>query len=140
LSLGNAFNETIRGAGVDGDLVFLLTTNSGVTLNAEVVYVDTVPMGNLGDYNGDLTVNAADYVVYRNAKSGIGSLPAGSDDTPGVGVDDYVRWKTLYGTVYPAGSGSSIGGSDVPEPTTLVSLVFGLAVAGLARIRRRNVR
>jgi hypothetical protein len=131
-TLGNAFD-----VGGMQDLTFEYGGPSGYLIQGSVTYVMG---GNLGDYNGDNVVNAADYTVYRNCKSGVGgctALPDGTDDTPGsVAFDDYTRWKTLYGTSY--GAGASVGGSNVPEPATLVSLVFGLLVAGISAGRRRK--
>lgn len=69
-----------------------------------------------GDYNGDGTVNAADYTVWRDG---------GSPDSTQAGYD---KWKQNFGN---SGAGGGAGGA-VPEPSTvalaLVALVAGLAV------------
>src|SRR5690606_16971081 len=49
-----------------------------------------------GDYNNDGQVDATDYTVWRNALGTGAELP--NDDTPGVGIDDYERWKERYGS------------------------------------------
>jgi hypothetical protein len=49
-----------------------------------------------GDYNDDLTVNAADYTVWRNNLNTTADLP--NDETPGfVDESDYTVWKTHFG-------------------------------------------
>jgi hypothetical protein len=130
--LGDIFNTS----GMQ-DLVFEMATPGGGFTPGDVVYIN--PPGGLdGDYNGDGTINAADYTVYRNCTSSIGCDPSNmlNDPTPGsVTRADYDYWKLHYGETL--GSGSSISGGDVPEPTTFVSLVFGLLIAGSAFGRRR---
>jgi hypothetical protein len=73
-----------------------------------------------GDYNNNGTVDAADYVVWRNAGP-TDTLP--NDTTPGtVNSADYDLWKSRFG----ANSGSgSLAGSTVPEPGTLFLLGTG---------------
>jgi hypothetical protein len=78
------------------------------------------PPGLAGDYNSDGTVNAADYVVWRNGDS--------PDDTQA----GYNLWRANFGRT--AAGGASLSAS-VPEPSSLVLLVLGL---GLASLRRRS--
>ena len=94
--------------------------------------------GSAGDYNLDGRVDAADYVVYRNRRAGIGGteLPVAADPTPGVGVDDYVRWKNLYGVKYES---PIILVADVPEPAILVSILSAI-VFGSGMIRAAQIR
>jgi hypothetical protein len=134
--LGNAFD-----IGGDEDLVFEYGGPSGFLIQGAVEYEVIPPMD--GDYNEDGQINAADYTVYRNHRSGIVALCGAdldcanmpNDSTPGsVTLADYTFWKGAYGT----GSGASVGGGDVPEPATLVSFVFGLLVAGVSASRRRK--
>lgn len=85
-----------------------------------VEYIGTAP-GLTGDYNGNGIVDAADYVVWR--KTGIN------------GPTGYNTWRTNFGK--PGGSGSVAGiQAAVPEPTTLVLLMF--AAAGWCRWRGRT--
>jgi hypothetical protein len=73
------------------------------------------------DYNGDGTVDAADYVQWRKGES--------PDDTEA----GYDQWKANFGETSPgAGSGA------VPEPTACALLVLGLSAA--AGLRRRRCR
>ena len=72
-----------------------------------------------GDYNGDGTVDAADYVVWRKTDS----TPAG-----------YKIWRSHFGQT--AGSGSVAGpNATVPEPAAPAMLLTGL---GLSMFFRRR--
>ncbi len=74
-----------------------------------------------GDYNDDYVVDAADYTVWRDRLGQTASLP--NDDTPGVGPDDYMRWKSHFGE--SAGDGEAADSNTaVPEPATLMLLIF----------------
>lgn len=66
-----------------------------------------------GDFNGDNSVNAADYTVWRNG--------LGSTYTPA----DYDLWKSHFGEHSP-GAGGISGLSAVPEPATLLLAVLTL--------------
>jgi hypothetical protein len=80
----------------------------------------------IGDFNGDGTVDTADYVVWRK-----------TDGSP-IGYD---TWRAHFGTSLGSGSGSAIPSAEslsaaVPEPTSALLLVIGAAVC---RWRRRRV-
>jgi uncharacterized protein YjbI with pentapeptide repeats len=88
-----------------------------------------------GDYNANGIVDAADYTVWRDRLGS--STPLPNDDTPGVGPDDYTRWKNNFGqTNLGSGSGAASVSATVAEPATLLQLVPVLAVCCLRR--RRN--
>jgi PEP-CTERM motif len=72
----------------------------------------------LGDYNGDGTVDAADYVVWRKDLNRIQA--------------QYDLWRAHFGQM--SGSGT-MAIAAVSEPSTLVMLV--LATAGVCSRRRR---
>ncbi len=100
-------------------------------------YIDNVrvgrfPVGVPGDYNGNGTVDAADYVLWRN-----GGPLQNEVDTPGtVTAADYTEWRARFGN--SSGSGSGLGASNVPEPVTLVGLFLGAVhVLGM---RKRSLR
>jgi hypothetical protein len=91
-----------------------------------------------GDYNGDRTVNAADYTVWRNAVQS-GNLAADGNGDGMVTRLDYDVWKSHYGETL--GGGSAVGASllpVVPEPA-LQSLVLELSII-LAAMRSRRLR
>jgi subtilisin family serine protease len=76
-----------------------------------------------GDFNGDGSVNAADYVLWRNDPASYGGDP-----------DGYNTWRANFGNT--AGSGSSF--AAVPEPAFAALLLLGGAGASLVKIRRRR--
>jgi hypothetical protein len=97
------------------------------------------PPGVAGDYNSDGTVNAADYVVWREHSGQTFQLPnevAGM--TPGmVTAEDYTAWRARFGNASPA-AGAGLGAAAVPEPSTFVSLAAGMA--GLMAVGLRAIR
>jgi hypothetical protein len=82
-----------------------------------------------GDCNGNDTVDAADYVLWR--KGG----PLFNEVTPGtVNAADYTAWRSHFGNTSGSGAGDSTN-AIVPEPATGVMLMFALVVCGLVRRR-----
>jgi hypothetical protein len=80
-----------------------------------------------GDFNQDGTVDAADYVVWRN---GLGTTYTD---------DDYNDWRANFGTSLLAGGGSAIPSAEslsaaVPEPTSLGMIAVVLAVVSLRHV------
>jgi hypothetical protein len=83
-----------------------------------------------GDYNGNGTVDAADYVLWRKGGPLVNEV-----DTPGtVNAADYTAWRARFGN--PSGSG--LGAAAIPEPATFVLLVLGLAALHMNRRRNRD--
>ena len=79
--------------------------------------------GLLGDYNANGTVDAADYVLWRNG----GPLENEVATIGQVTLEDYTEWRARFGTM--AGGGASLGISGaVPEPSCLA---LGLVLATL---------
>ena len=94
------------------DLTFLMemtTLDNGSRYGANFLVADVgLVMGVPGDYNNDMTVNAADYTVWRNNLGAAITLP-NEGATPGmVDADDYEVWKTNFGMMAGAGSGSAL--------------------------------
>jgi hypothetical protein len=93
-----------------------------------------------GDYNGNGTVDAADYVVWRKTlNQSVSPAGSGADGNASgtIDADDYNFWRTRFGTVV---SGSSIGsGAGVPEPTTAAILLGALSIVRM-RLKRTYQR
>lgn len=65
-----------------------------------------------GDYNGDGSVDAADYTTWRDAMGS--GTPLDNDTTPGgVATEDYAVWAENYSAV-------SVASNAVPEPSALL--------------------
>ena len=75
-----------------------------------------------GDYNGDGTVDAADYVVWRK-----------NDGTQ----SGYDNWRANFGLTAGSGSGASANAA-VPEPSTLIVLVVALIGCFIANARQSH--
>ena len=86
-----------------------------------------------GDYNGDGTVGAADYTVWRNSvgQSGAGLAADGNRDGR-VDSADYNFWKTSFGK---AAGTASIGATSIPEPTCAGLLILGQTLFAVWRFR-----
>ena len=86
-----------------------------------------------GDFNGDGTVDAADYVVWSDNRGAAdeSALGGNGDGIGGVGQSDYLLWKNSFGNT--SGSGNS---AAVPEPAAL-SLLLVAALSVLVQYRRR---
>lgn len=92
----------------------------------------TEPVG--GDYNGDGTVDAADYSVWQTAYGDLGSdLPADGNRDGTVNAADYTIWRDAFAPPATA---------NVPEPTAagllLPLLVAWLGPARIGLLRRQR--
>ena len=91
---------------------------AGLAWNTSQLYTSgalslAAAVGLTGDYNSNGSVDAADYVLWRKNPGG---FPANAYDT----------WRSHFGQ--PAGSGAGASANAaVPEPTTLVLLIFAAA-------------
>jgi Dockerin type I domain len=85
-----------------------------------------------GDYNGNGTVDAGDYTIWRDTFGSIDDLRADGDGDRKIDEDDYSIWKSLFGTTYNGGLSSVI---TVPEPTSEGLLILGSAL-GAATVNR----
>ena len=103
--------------------------DDGVTYKDFSVTV-SAPPAVLGDYNNNGTVDAADYVLWRNGGPLLNEV-----DTPGtVNAADYTEWRARFGD---SGSGSGlVAGSAIPEPT---SIGIALAMIGCLIATRRGL-
>jgi hypothetical protein len=115
-------------AGSQQDLVFEFLLAGQSVANTGVVVYQAATVGVTGDYNNNGTVDAADYVLWRNGG------PLQNDPTPGIDASDYNQWRVNFGRTAAPGASTSLVGSAVPEPATLA--MFALAVLALSVGRR----
>jgi hypothetical protein len=105
---------------------------------SDVQFFGTIlaPPVNLGDFNGNGIVDAADYTVWRDSLGAPDeSAIHGNGDGGGITQSDYTVWKTHFGTTY-SGSASLSGVSSVPEPTAAALLFLGFSLLVWWRGRR----
>jgi hypothetical protein len=82
-------------------------------LDVVLVGLSSVSAGLSGDYNNNGTVDAADYVVWRNNPASL----TNEGVSPGtVDQADYTFWRSQFGK--SAGSASALAAAAVPEPGT----------------------
>jgi beta-glucanase (GH16 family) len=101
---------------------------NGSTVWPQTMLVDYVRVWKLdtaapGDYNGDGTVDAADYTVWRDSlgHEGIG-LSADGSGNGSVGPEDYEIWKNSLGE----GSGGGSAAVSAPEPSAIILITVGI--------------
>jgi T5SS/PEP-CTERM-associated repeat protein len=99
---------------------------------AHRVVLSVVP-GLAGDYNGDGSVDAADYVVWRAMEGQMGAgLAADGNGDHVVDGDDYEFWQSNFGASL---AGQAPLGGAVPEPHSIMLLLSGLLlVVGRERV------
>lgn len=86
-----------------------------------------------GDYNGDGSIDAADYTVWRDTLGSTTELAADGDGDLTIGAGDYNLWRNAFGS---AGDSNGIGGTGVPEPTGVVLIASALFGYGLLHRER----
>lgn len=118
VTLGNAFNTSIFGAGVDGDLEFTYGVNGATLANGLLTYV-TGGGGIPGDFNNSGKVDGNDFLVWQR---GYGTT---------YNASHLAQWKANFG------SGSAeIAAGAVPEPASIALLV--VAGGAIAASRRKR--
>jgi hypothetical protein len=109
----------------------VLWTDQGLSDVTEVITYTLAmpPAGTPGDYNADGSVDAADYVLWRNG----GPLQNETVTLGSVTQEDYDEWRANFGDSAAGGSASGQTGGGVPEPSSI--LLLAVAAVGL-HVRR----
>lgn len=96
-----------------------------VNVSGSPQYIDLGPVPLWGDYNGDGTVDAADYTVWRNnlGNSGDELQNRSPSSTGPVSSFDYAVWKGAYGESVNGSAGGS-SSQAIPEPVSLALLLL----------------
>ncbi len=88
-----------------------------------------------GDYDGNGTVDAADYTLWRQALGSADDLRADGNGNLVIDNGDYDIWKSAFGTVYSFGAGAFVvAGAAVPEPATIHLLLIGFVFGRRRRL------
>ncbi len=131
--LGAGINEAIGalllGGALQANGITYGSTASSALFQSNEYFAGTgiVTVGLLGDFNGDGSVDAADYVKWRKSPGIFGGSPAGYD-----------LWRANIGRTSGSGSGAGLGAStSVPEPTTIAMLLCGTLPFVVRRRRYR---
>jgi hypothetical protein len=83
--------------------------------------------GVLGDYNDNGTVDAADYVLWRNGGALQNEVASPGENTP----EDFDAWRARFGN--SSGGGSQLAASAaVPEPASFAIAMLGLLFVGVS--------
>jgi parallel beta-helix repeat protein len=87
-----------------------------------------------GDYNRDGSVTAADYVLWRKTLGSNVTRYAGADGDGSSTIDqpDYLRWRADFAAIAAAGTALT---SSIPEPPSIATLCFALAMVQIASVR-----
>ncbi len=132
--LGGSGNGDSRPSGFNnvGQLAFyaqFTDESSGVFVSNRVANLPE-PQILPGDYNGDDTVDAADYVLWRKTLGQIVPLGTAADGNGDGTIDpeDYNVWRTNFGNSRPGSAASSPPAVPEPSGKLLLVVAFGIAL------------
>lgn len=136
-----ALNGLAEVRGFKGD--YLVTASAqGISVDATAVLtgdestVDIVLPFLVGDYNGDLRVDAADYTVWRDSLGSTTLLSADGDNNGVVDAGDLAVWRDRFGASVAPGAAAA----NVPEPASLLTAAFAAAAVVAAARRQQRAR
>jgi hypothetical protein len=112
----------------DGNLLGAFANHGGGGFTEATAFIVVPERSTVGDYNDDGVVDAADYVVWRNAAP-TATLP--NDDSRGVvDASDYSDWRANFAANTSAGMSGFVA-KAVPEPGALPLLLTVAAAGGV---------
>jgi hypothetical protein len=135
-------------SGTDALSLIFATTDSASTASATYkgnafnnrfpprLYIEVSGMGApalTGDYNGNGSVDAADYVLWRNG----GPLQNEGASPGAIDQADYELWRARFGMGTPTGAAMA---SAVPEPAACLLALLSFVGAGFLGRRVRPIR
>jgi hypothetical protein len=94
-----------------------------------------LPPAQIGDFNENGKVDAADYVLWRKNVDGTTELPNDNDLGTPIGAAHYNLWRSQFGLPNGSGSGSPTA-TSVPEPATGIMVMC--SVVFMTLVRRRS--
>jgi len=141
--LGQTFNIVFASAGLSGTFETVDSSGMPAGLVFHVSYLPTAVQLQVvsnpnfaADFDNDGDVDSTDYKIWR-AAYGLNQLGDANGDNISDAAD-YVVWRHMFGSTAPLPGGGSAGAPPsqmaVPEPS--ISLLCGLAIASLFRMRR----
>jgi hypothetical protein len=132
-SLGKPINAAVINDETDVVLEYHVMGGGAVSLTGGVQFASLAPPGGVAaDYNSNGSVDAADYVLWRN-----GGPLQNEVDAPGtVNAADYNAWRARFGNTAGSGVGAA---AAVPEPGSCVLLILALS-GPIAMGRHRRSR
>jgi hypothetical protein len=126
--------------GSKSGIITVTSANQGIpvgTINIPMSFLVVLP----GDYNGDGSVDAGDYVVWRknSGLTGGATYATGDGDRDGdVTLADYNIWRSHFGqTASGAGSGAGFA-TAVPEPSSFALVLIGICLVGHRPIKLKQ--
>ncbi len=119
---------------IAGDLLHYIADSDSVRP------VAPAPLVLPGDYNGDSTVDAADYAVWQDTLGSFQDLRADGDGNGVVDTSDYDLWRKNFGASSDLASQANVKSSSaaVPEASAALLTVIGLLGLGLGNGRTRR--
>ncbi len=112
--------------------------DSQYTAGYELWIMDPSTVDLAGDYNGDGSVDAADYTVWRDTLGSTADLRADGNANGSVDATDFDVWSGNYGATVVYAANGAIAVQPMPEPhALLLTLSAALLVTSVRRRRPR---
>jgi hypothetical protein len=101
----------------------------------DITFEVSIVTGGAGDYNGDGSVDAADYVVWRktNINGQQGYLDWRANFGGSGGGRQTIQGIVAYGNLPAAAAASGIEQNAVPEPASVVTMLLLMAMVAASR-------